>query len=76
MSWQALVSLAAFLPLPITAEHLIRPLLLRLPARPEVALALVRVGAALGSGAVSAHLVPPLLAVLASHPPDSPGASL
>lgn len=72
---QALVSLGAFLPLPVTAEHLIRPLLLRLPARPEVALALMLVGSALGSCAASTHLVPPLLAVLTSHSPDQPGKS-
>ena len=63
------------LPLPVTCEHVLRPLLLRLPARPDVALALIRLGPALGSAAASAHLVPPLLAVLSTRPPQSEAAA-
>lgn len=65
---QALVDLAACLPLPITTEHILRPLLLSLPQGPDVALAAIHLGDALGSAFVAAHMLPALLGVLTCRP--------
>ncbi|KAK9916467.1 hypothetical protein WJX75_002924 [Coccomyxa subellipsoidea] len=72
---QALVDLAACLPLPITTEHILRPLLLSLPQGPDVALAAINLGNALGSAFVATHMLPALLAVLSCRPSGAPSIS-
>jgi hypothetical protein len=72
---QALVDTARLLPLPVTLEHSLRPLLLSLPEGPDVAIALIRLGSALGSACAAVHLLPALLAVLASWPSGAPFGS-
>lgn len=49
------------------------PLLLSLPRRPDVALALIAMAAALGSTYAAAHILPPLLAILSSRVVGSSG---
>ncbi len=71
---QALGWLAERLPRPIALQHVLRPLLLRLPGSPDVALALTAVGAALGPAAAARHLLPPLLAVVACWAPIAEAA--
>jgi hypothetical protein len=69
------VDLAACLPLPITTEHILRPLLLSLPQGPDVALAAINLGNALGSAFVATHMLPALLAVLTCRPSGAPSIS-
>jgi len=51
---------------PVTLEHVVWPLLLSLARGPDAALALVGIGRTLGGTLTAKHLLPPLLAVLAS----------
>lgn len=71
---QALGWLTERLPRPIALQYVMRPLLLRLPGSPDVALALIAVGAALGPAAAARHLLPPLLAVVACWAPTAEAA--
>lgn len=69
------MDLAASLPRPIVTEHILRPLLLSLPQGPNVTLAAISLGNALGSAFVAAHMLPALLAVLACRPSNAPTTS-
>ena len=59
--------MAAWLPLPVAREHVQVPLLLALPRRPDVALALIALASAFGSAYAAQHIIPPLLAILSSR---------
>ncbi len=52
--------------MPVTLEQVIWPLLLSLARGPDAALALVGISCMLGGTLAAKHLLPPLLAVLAS----------
>lgn len=54
------------LPLPVVLEHVIRPLLLALGNSPDVAVALIGVGSAMGGAMAALHLLPSLIMVLIS----------
>ena len=54
------------LPLPVVLEHVIRPLLLALGNSPDVAVALIGVGSAMGGAMSALHLLPSLIMVLIS----------
>ena len=62
-----LAEMAAWLPLPVAREHVQVPLLLALPRRPDVALALIALASAFGSAYAAQHIIPPLLAILSSR---------
>lgn len=63
---EALCDAVSSLPVPVVLEHVVWPLLLSLSRGPDTALALVSIGRTLGGPLAARHLVPPLLAVLAS----------
>ena len=63
---EALCNAARSMPVPVTLEHVVWPLLLSLARGPNAALALVGIGRTLGGALAAKHLLPPLLAVLAS----------
>ena len=52
--------------MPVTLEHVVWPLLLSLARGPDAAFALVGISRMLGGTLTAKHLLPPLLAVLAS----------
>lgn len=54
------------LTLPVVVEHVIRPLLLALGNSPDVAVALIGVGSAIGGAMASLHLLPSLIMVVIS----------
>jgi len=54
------------LPLPVVLEHVIRPLLLALGNSPDVAVALIGIGSAMGGAMAALHLLPSLIMVLIS----------
>ena len=54
------------LTLPIVLEHVIRPLLLALGNSPDVAVALIGVGGAIGGAMTALHVLPSLIMVLLS----------
>ncbi|DBB03865.1 TPA: Spectrin beta chain, non-erythrocytic 5 [Trebouxia sp. C0004] len=54
------------LSLPVVLEHVIRPLLLALGNSPDVAVALIGVGSAMGGAMAALHLLPSLIMVLIS----------
>lgn len=60
----ALLDAASRWPLPVTLQHVLRPLLLLVGEHPAVALLLVDLGAVLGDAATLQHLVPALLQLL------------
>ena len=64
---QAIAEMAAWLPLPVAREHIQVPLLLALPRRPDVALALIVLASTFGSAYAAQHIIPPLLAILSSR---------
>ena len=64
------------LTLPVVLEHVIRPLLLALGNSPDVAVALIGVGGAIGGPMTALHVLPCLTMVLiSSSVSDSPGGS-
>lgn len=62
----AICTTAGLWPLPVTLEHICRPLLLSLAGGPDVAVTLVGLGHAVGGAMAARHLVSPLLMVLVS----------
>jgi hypothetical protein len=63
---EALCDVARGLPLPVILEHMVWPLLLSLTRGPDPAIAVVGIGRTLGGTLAARHLLPPLLALLAS----------
>ena len=63
---EVLCNAARSLPVPVILDHVVWPLLLSLARGPDAALALVGIGRTLGGALAAKHLLPPLLAVLAS----------
>ena len=59
------------LTLPVVLEHVIRPLLMALGNSPDVAVALIGVGSAIGGDMAALHLLPSLIMVLVSSSNDS-----
>lgn len=57
---------ATKLSLPVVLEHVIRPLLLALGSSPDVAVALIGVGGAMGGPITAVHVLPSLIMVLIS----------
>lgn len=64
LSEQAICAMTMPLGLPVTVEHILRPILLQLSAGPHIALALLGLASTLGPTTTSQHLLPPLLSVL------------
>lgn len=62
------------LTLPVVLEHVVRPLLMALGNSPDVAVALIGVGSAIGGGMAAVHLLPSLAMVLISSRTVSPTA--
>ena len=62
----AICTTAGLWPLPVTLEHICRPLLLSLAGGPDVAVTLVGLGHAVGGAMAARHLVPALLMVVVS----------
>ena len=59
------------LTLPVVLEHVIRPLLMALGNSPDIAVALIGVGNAIGGSMAALHLLPSLVVVLVSSKADS-----
>ena len=62
------------LTLPVVLEHVIRPLLLALDNSPDVAVALIGVGGAIGGAMTALHMLPSLIMVLISSNESRPAA--
>ena len=61
------------LTLPVVLEHVVRPLLLALGNSPDVAVALIGVGSAIGGVLAAVHVLPSLIMVLISSRTAEPG---